>query len=267
MDTLARRLENAEMIDGVVPSRLVGATLISGRSTPMTRSELATLPAVQTTQTFKPVPHIELIRGLEFALAEQDIHIHAEKFSVNREGNALFGVMDLVGLQITAGNSADSGFRSALGLRTANDKSMSLQIAVGAKVLVCDNLAFSADMIALKRKHTSKLDLIGELKDAVKRFVEKFWHMSAQFDALKNKAITGNDARIRIYDIFAKGVLAPRYFPSVHAAYFSPTGEEYETCYKSTLWALHNAFTWTLKSASLPVQQRVTLDLAHEFSI
>lgn len=270
-----QRFANAPVIDGVVPTRLTNATLISGKSTPQTRTQLAALPTFEGTDTHKPVPHIELIQGIDMVLGENGIHIAAEKFSVNRLGNALFGVMDLRGDSTLP---ATQGFSAAMGLRTANDKTMSIQLGVGAKVFICDNLAFHADMIAMKKKHTSGLDLIGDLRDAVKRFIEKFWTMSLQFEDMKNIAITPNEARVRIYDVFAKEVLAHRYFPLVHQAYFQPdrmvaTVSEaggltpYNPVYKNTLWALHNAFTWALKGAPMPVQQQATLDLAREFAL
>ena len=134
MNAIAR-FENAPLIDGVIPARLNNATLISGKSTVVTRDDLLAIPTPDASPSFRPVPHIELVRGIEMSLAENGIYVAAEKFSVNREGNALFGVMDLRGLP------ALPDFSAALGIRTANDKSMSIQLGVGAKVFICDNLS------------------------------------------------------------------------------------------------------------------------------
>jgi hypothetical protein len=61
-------------------------------------------------------------------------------------------------------------YYAALGLRTSNDKSFAIQIAIGARVIVCDNLLLSGELIALKRKHTAGLDLIEELTAGVRRY-------------------------------------------------------------------------------------------------
>jgi hypothetical protein len=45
----------------------------------------------------------------------------------------LFGVMEL--------ETVGDGFRFAIGLRNANDKSMRLGLVVGVRIFVCDNLA------------------------------------------------------------------------------------------------------------------------------
>lgn len=252
-------------------STLDNATLISKRSTVMTRYQLSTLPPVEITDTHKPVPHIDLIQGIDMVLGENGIYVGAEKFAVNRHGNALFGVMDL---KASPNLPSIKDFSAAMAIRTSNDKTMSIQLGVGARVMVCDNMALHSDMIALKKKHTSGLDLIGELREAVKRFIEKYWTMSLQFEDMKNVSITADQARLRIYDIFAREILANRYFPLVHQAYFglihdteSTEMVPYDPIYGGTMWALHNAFTWALKSAPLPVQQQATIDLAKEFAL
>ena len=263
------RFDAAPMIDGVVPERTEHATLISGRSQVMTRSELTALPIYEGTETHKPVPHIDLIRGIEMTLGEQGIYIAAEKFSVNRQGNALFGVMDL---KSSPALPVTQGFSAAMGLRTANDKTMSIQLGVGAKVTICDNMAFNTDMIALKKKHTAGLDLITELREAVKRFIEKFHKFSVNFDEMKNCPLTDTAAKVWIYDIFSKGEIAHKYFPAVHEAYFGTTVPyaghvPYDTDFKNTLWALHNSFTWALRTAPIPVQLATTVHIAREFAI
>jgi hypothetical protein len=89
----------------------------------------------------------------------------------------LFGV-----LQLAYGESPDG--TAALGLRTANNKTMAIQICAGLSVLVCDNLAFRGDMIALRRKHTSGLRLREELAGAVLRSQDHFGRLSGEVTTL-----------------------------------------------------------------------------------
>jgi hypothetical protein len=51
---------------------------------------------------------------------------------LRRDGSTLFGV-----LQLAYADTEDGV--AALGLRTANNKTMSIQICAGLSVLVCDN--------------------------------------------------------------------------------------------------------------------------------
>jgi hypothetical protein len=145
------------------------AQLVSHVDTDLvSRAELRALPAPEATRTFKPIPHIELVDMLDMVLEQNQIRIEEERFALRRDGSVLFGV-----LQLAYGETPDG--RAALGLRTANNKTMSIQLCAGLSVFVCDfNLAFRGDMIALRRKHTSGLNLRVELAGAVLRFQEHF---------------------------------------------------------------------------------------------
>src|SRR5689334_9277131 len=113
----------------------------------VTREQLALVPTPPPTRSFKPVPHLELVDTLERALAVSNIAIRKEQFALRRDGSTLFGV-----LQLAYEDTPDG--TAALGLRTANNRTMSIQICAGLSVFVCDNMVFRGDLIALNRKHT-----------------------------------------------------------------------------------------------------------------
>jgi len=118
----------------------------------VTRADLAVISAPARTATWVPIKHSDLLDALHAELARRDLQVRREQYAVQHQGRRLFGTLDLAWED--TGESA-----AALGLRTANDKSMALQLAIGLKILVCDNLCFAGDLIALKRKHTAGLDL------------------------------------------------------------------------------------------------------------
>lgn len=89
----------------------------------VSRAELRALPAPEVTRTFKPIPHVELVDMLEFVLRENQIRIE-ERFALRREGSVLFGVLQLAHRETPDGPAA-------LGLRTANNKTISIQIGAG----------------------------------------------------------------------------------------------------------------------------------------
>src|SRR5437899_9937136 len=86
-----------------------------------TREELAVLEPPDPTHSFKPVPHIELINTLDEVLGLNDITIRKEQFAVRRDGATLFGV-----LQLAYQDTPDG--MAALGLRTSNNRTMSIQL-------------------------------------------------------------------------------------------------------------------------------------------
>src|SRR2546425_8984128 len=95
----------------------------------VTRDQLRLVPVPEVTRTFKPIPHIELVDMLELVLQQNQIRIEEERFALRRDGSVLFGVF-----QLAYGETADG--RAALGLRTANDKTMSIQLCAGLAVLL-----------------------------------------------------------------------------------------------------------------------------------
>src|SRR5205823_11029670 len=112
------------------------------------------------------------------------------------------------------------------GLRTANDKTMSIQICAGLTVFVCDNLAFRGDLIALRRKHTSGLNLHEELAGAVLRFRDHFTRLVGEIDFLKERELSDVQAKALIHDAFAQRLMPVRMLPAVSESYFEPKTPE-----------------------------------------
>jgi hypothetical protein len=218
------------------------AQLVSHVDTDLvSRAELRALPEPQPTDTFKPVPHIELVDMLDLVLRENQIRIEEERFALRRDGSVLFGV-----LQLAYGESSDG--RAALGLRTSNDKTMSIQLCAGLSVFVCDNLAFRGDMIALRRKHTSGLNLRIELAGAVLRFQDHFGRLAGEVERLKQRLLTDLEAKALMHDAFAAGLMPLRLLPAVSRAYFDPVLPDFAP---RTAWSLHNAFAGAAKDMPL----------------
>src|SRR6266849_6106867 len=217
----------------------------------VTRAQLQNVPTPEATDTFKPIAHIELIDMLDRVLNQQSIDIRNEQFALRRDGAVLFGVLELA-----YGETADG--IAALGLRTANNKSMSLQICAGLSVFVCDNLVFRGDLIALRRKHTSGLHLKQELTLAVIRFQEHFGRLTDEIDGLKRQNLADIEAKALIHDVFAQAVMPVRFLPEVSKQYFEPQHAAFEA---RTAWSLHNAFTGVAKempmSTRLPAIQSI----------
>src|SRR5205823_6408612 len=104
-----------------------------------TREELATIPTPRGTSSWRPIPHFDLVSELVQGLNRQGVIIRREEYATHgRDDTKLFGVLDLAIPELDAPD-----FGMSLGLRGANDKSMSIQVIAAARVFVCDNMAFS----------------------------------------------------------------------------------------------------------------------------
>ena len=211
----------------------------------VSREQLALVPAPIPTATFKPIPHIQLVESLDKAIVKAGLSTVNEKLALRRDGQLLFGVRQIGGLGTTDG-------QGALGFRTANNKTMSLQMVAGLTVFVCDNMVFRGDMIALKRKHTSGLSLGEELRQGLESFKQHFQVLTNEIEDLKARGLTDIEAKAIIHDVFAAGIMPTRFLPEVSKQYFEPTHPEFEP---RNQWSMHNAFTEVAKA--MPVTTRV----------
>jgi hypothetical protein len=216
----------------------------------VTRQDLAAFVPPPPTATWKPIKHSDLVDALHAELARRALQVRHEQYAVQHQGSMLFGTLELAW-------GATGDYTAALGLRTANDKSMALQLAVGLKIFVCDNLAFAGDLIALKRKHTARLDLARDLARALDRYQERFPLLTAGVARLQTTPLAEPVAKAVIYDLFAQRIVPLRFFPLVVRAYHEVDVPRSG----ATLWALHNSVTAQIKTLPPGPAFRATVQL------
>ena len=221
------------------------------------REQLALIETPPATRSFKPVPHIELIETLEHVLRLNQITIRKEQFALRRDGSTLFGV-----LQLAYADTPDG--TAALGIRTANNRTMSIQLCAGLSVFVCDNMVFRGDLIALNRKHTAGLHLRTEINHAVLRFQDHFRKLTGEIESLKSKEISDLDAKATIHDVFVQGILPIRLLPEASNSYFEPFVDEFRP---RTAWSLHNAFTAAAKEMPITTRMPAIQELGRYFGM
>ncbi|MBV9216555.1 MAG: hypothetical protein JO053_10285 [Acidobacteria bacterium] len=212
----------------------------------VTREELITIPMPESTRTHQPLSHFEIVEVLEEALSFRHLSVVRDEYAVSADGMKMFGVMDL--------DAAFDDGRFSIGIRNSNDKSMRLALTAGYRVFVCDNMAFSGDFSPLLHKHTSNLNLTDTIAVAVDRIYRGLDTLANQIRKMREYGLTDDDARLIIYRAFVDRVLkgVPRQLmPMVHANYFDPTHEDFQS---RNLWSLSNAFTSAFKTLG-PMKQ------------
>lgn len=222
----------------------------------LTREQLALVPTPDGTLTHRPVPHHEIVQALVETLGFRHIAVHRDEYAVSADGMKMFGVMEL--------ETTFSGCRFALGLRNSHNRTLSLAITVGFRVMVCSNLSFIGDYTPVSRKHTKNFNLQRELSIGVDDVQRHFQPMVQAVERWKDTQITDVDAKLHIYEAFVAGELeAPRHLVrAVHAGYFEPTHEEFAP---RTLFSLQNSFTSAFKELDPIPLQRATASLGEYF--
>jgi len=212
----------------------MSATLIGNR---VSESEVFNVPSVEFTKTFKPFHHKQVIEAIRSALNMVGLGIVGQEYALANEGKRMFGVFDL--------DSGTDELGWSMGFRNALDKSFAITIIAGSRVFLCSNLAFSGNVIEMRRhtKGLSEAELEFLAFRAVKTLIVRLtafqnWHLG-----LKEYDLSDTDAKVLLVELISQNVFPASKFPRFHDLYFG--------AYEPTLWGLHEASTEVLKDANL----------------
>jgi len=201
------------------------------------RNEIDSFPTPEPTHTWQPVPHGDVIRMVETALCSYNLPITESQFALARDGHRMFGTITLAG---------GTDYATVIGVRNSHDKSFPVSFCLGSRVFVCDNLAFSAEVV-VKTKHSRLvLDRLPRLvNEGVGRLIEKRGHQEKRIDAYKQAEVRG---RPHLHDLvlrsYRAGALPARAISEVLAEYDAPRHPEFAD---HTVWSYFNCVTEVLK--------------------
>ena len=203
--------------------------------------DLRSIPLPEETDTYTPVGHYDLAMNLAKVAQGMlpDYSLNNSKYGIARDGKQMFGVHSF------KNGSDDMGL--CIGFRNSYDKSMSVGIAIGAIVFVCDNLALTGD-ITVMRKHTRNViqDLEEMTITTIYRSKSNFHRIEQDAEMMSEQALNNDSAYRLLGFLFGRGVLSPRQLPVVKREWLSPGFDDFKP---RNLWSFYNACTEALKMA------------------
>lgn len=204
------------------------------------RQDLDLIPLPEETESYTPVSHFHLADKLLTISRDilTDYTLIGEKYALARQGQQMFAFLQF--------KNSETDMGLALGFRNSYDRSMSVGLAMGASVFVCDNLSLTGD-IAIMRKHTKNVwttleDLaISTIYKSQKNF------QKIVCDAERMKAMSFDDmqAFALMGVVFGKEIISPRQLSASLSDWKTPPHDEFKP---RTLWSLYNCFTESLKT-------------------
>lgn len=202
------------------------------------RSALANIPCPAATETWHPISHIHLVNEVERALAASNMRIVNESYGVTEDMARMFGLLQVANCQDT------KDYAYVIGLRGAIDKSLSRGLAVGSSVFVCDNLAFSSEIV-MHRKQTKNIleDLPLMVDTAIGQLGKRWNDQGRRIEAYKQTSIGNKDAAYLLMEM-AGDVFPEQKIGDIYKEFKSPRHAEFG---KENLWAMFNAVTEFLK--------------------
>ena len=203
--------------------------------------ELAAIPLPKETSTYKPVSHQQLATMLGAIASDllPEFELVNTQFGLARDGLQMFGVHTL--------KNGSSAMGLSIGFRNSYNKSLSVGIAVGSTVFVCDNLVLTGEVTVLK-KHT--LNVVASIESlalsAIYKSRSAFNQIQEDAEVMKGIPMSDNEAYRMLGLIYGKGIITPRQIPVVKNQWLKPSHDDFEG---RDLWSFYNAVTESLKTS------------------
>ncbi len=211
--------------------------------------EVANNPTPAGTDTFVPVPHIQLYEEATKSLRASGLtvvnEVHALHTKRETEGANYFGLMEV--------ESERDDYNLIVALRNSHIQQYAASFVLGNRVFVCDNLAFSGE-VKLSRKHTRHVarDLPQVMARAVAKLMQARVTQDERIFAYKAKELSLAEADHALMNMVRARVLAAnKILPTAnefekpsHDEHLGPNGEH-------TVWTLCNAVTEVYKGTSV----------------
>jgi len=240
--------------------RKMSSILSRGSSKMVTLDELKAYPEPESLGSrHKPIhPHTVFERVVD-TINDSGRVVTATQIAVNPKGTRFFGTVDLEPTE----DDTKAGHGASVGIITATDESAALSLAAGGRVFVCSNLMATGDMFTMKKRHTTHLDLDGEIRVMVEQAFEKIddrYSIIERQDGIK----LGLDDGLSILGLALVREVLPA--ATVRSAGDLWMDAEYEDLAPRSVWGLHNAFTRQIQTLRPARQLNAAIDVGRFFN-
>ena len=224
------------------------------------RSDLAQIATPEPTESWRPIPHIDVVDTLISRASARGLQVKSERYAVlpgmlypqpgvqvDIPGARLFGSLDFMPIP---GMPFPAGCTPSAGLRNSHDKTFALSILSGARVFLCANGVLSAEHI-ISRKHTSGIDLGISIDSALDAFMESIRGFNDVYEKLRAKSVTRTKAHSLVVELARAGAFSSSDILPVVNEFENPRHEEFK---ERNAWHLYQGCTEIMKNQS-PARQ------------
>jgi len=193
------------------------------------------------TDSWYPIPHRSLIELIESRLPEYGLSVVQQQHALMREDHRYFGLFQIEPMASEVPAPLD--YSLVLGVRNSHDKSFPAGLCLGSGVFVCDNLAFSAEVV-IGRRHTRHImdDLPRLVAAAFGKLVTARIDQDRRIEAYKTNELTDSQAAHLLFQAAEGKAVTKTSLLDVWNQWKAPNHPEFATAGK-TVWRLFNAIT------------------------
>ena len=207
--------------------------------------QLKEIPMPEQTRSYYPIAHHELVGYLEDSvpgLLGDEFSMIDNSFGTARKDQLLFGMMTF------RNESKDMGL--SVGYRNSLDRTLSVGIAFGANVFVCENLMMTGDVFVMS-KHTLNVwnNLPSLVKNAVPNAVPVYHSLMEDSEKMKQMPIKRDQGYQILGLMRGRGVLTSQQTSVAFKEFDDPS---YKVHKDGSMMQVYNACTEALKSHGWP---------------
>lgn len=196
--------------------------------------DLNTVPTPPATATWFPIPHGQVLNTTLGTLAQAGFQVVRQRLALSRDDARFFATLDLR-------TAIATGVSLAVGIRNSIDKSLPIGFCAGHRTFVCDNLAFSSEIV-VARKHTRfGADRFNEAICKAVQTLDAYRETEgARIRKFQHAELTADVADALLLRAFEQDIISTPLLPRVIKEWREPSFEEFQP---RTVWSLMNAFT------------------------
>jgi hypothetical protein len=218
----------------------------------VTKGDLELIPAPPPTDTWFPIRHIEVLESVEEMIQEASFCIKACHFSVSKQNKRFFGVLDLM-------SDLADGVSLSVGIRNSNDKTFPIGFCIGNRTFVCDNLAFSSEVVISKRHTRNSENRFREGMASAVGQLSSYQRLEAKrIELLQKKPLSETQAESLILRAWEKKLIGTRKLRPLLDEWRNPTFEDFEP---RTAWSMLSAYTYIAKGRQLRFPHRAAYEV------
>lgn len=218
----------------------------------ITRDALAALPVPAARGPRHVIrPFIEDVELIDNFLNRAGFLIKEEAFGVKTDKHdqpaQFFGALEIRQKALTGEYLPAEPFALTVGIRGSYDQTLPRGLAVGSRVFVCDNLAFSGEVSVYAKQTTHIGARIGSLLErAVGEVPVMAERQEKRFEAYRNYALSKVKGDAILIECVRRGILNPSDIGKAVVEWDNPSHTEHTT-EGLTVWRLFNSVTEAIK--------------------
>jgi len=223
------------------------------------RQALSSVTLPEVTKSFTPINHDYFVDLVQDKLEDRGLRVISEAHGLTKGGGNYFGMFEV------RGQDEHEDYSTVIGMRNSHVKWFAASIAVGGGVFVCDNLAFSGEVVVGHKHTTNVMEFLpSRIESAMDGVIQLDTFQGERYAAYKERDFSDREAEFTMIELFRKGILNTRSLPKVVEQWDEPDHEEFK---HNNVWRLFNAATEAYKGLDPYSLQRTTGALHQELDV